>query len=61
MRDRIKYPLFLIYNKSLQSGNELPWEHWNCYGGSGFVEALECCYGPNSVAQMIAGKVVSRA
>jgi len=30
-------------------------------GGSGFVEALECCYGPNSVAKMIAGKAVSRA
>ena len=41
--------------------DELSWEHRNCYGGSGLVGALECCYGSNSVAQMIAGKVVSRA
>jgi len=30
-------------------------------GGSGLVEALECCYGPNCVGQMISGKAVSRA
>jgi len=30
-------------------------------GGSGLVEALQCCYGPNSIAQMISGKAVSRA
>jgi len=30
-------------------------------GGSGLVGALECCYGSNSVAQIFAGKVVSRA
>ena len=29
--------------------------------GSGLCEVLECCYGPNAVAQMISGKAVARA
>jgi len=45
--------------RPLSNNDEPLWEHWNCY--SGLVEALECCYGPKSVAQMIAGKAVSRA
>lgn len=29
--------------------------------GSGLVEALQCCYGPNAVTHMISGKAVDRA
>ena len=29
--------------------------------GSGLTEALECCYGPNTVVQMMHGKAVARS
>ena len=29
--------------------------------GSGLVDALECCYGPNAVTSMVTGKAVTRA
>ena len=46
--------------RPLSHNDELSWEHWNLWGGgSDLVGALECCYGSNSVAQMIAGKAVS--
>ena len=30
-------------------------------GGSGLTKALQCCFGPNAVLHMLAGKAVSRA
>ena len=29
--------------------------------GSGLADALQCCYGPNTVAQMMTGRAVARA